>query len=222
MNKTIALIPARLGSQRLKRKNLREIEGKPIIQHAIEKCISAGIFDDVFVNSESEIFKPIAEHAGAKFHLRPKHLGDDKSTSEQYITEFLQKHNCERLVQVHSIAPLLSTKDIKDFVSHFISSDLDVLLSVTREQIECLYDSKPLNFTFEEKTNSQELKPVERITWSITGWKSSTFLEAVKQGKCATYSGKVDTFPLPREAGHIIKTEDDLRIAQALWSARNS
>lgn len=215
------MIPARLGSQRLKQKNLREIEAKPIIEHAIEKCVLAGLFDDVFVNSESEIFREIAERAGAKFHLRPTHLGDNNSTSEQYITEFLQKHNCDRLVQVHSIAPLLSTRDISDFVSHFKSSDLDVLLSVTLEQIECLYESQPLNFTFSEKTNSQDLKPVERITWSITGWRSATFLKAIEEEKCATYSGKVGTFALPREAGHIIKTEDDLRIAQALWDARN-
>ncbi len=213
------MIPARMGSQRLKLKNLRELSGVPLITHAIRKCIAAKIFDNIWVNSEHPAFGKIAIEEGVNFHKRPKELANNTATSEDFIYEFVKSHSCEYLFQVHSIAPLLSPDQIKRFVKAMIDGDCDVLLSVVNEQIECTIDSKPINFTYEQKTNSQELKPVQRITWSITGWRSSTYIKAYESGRCATYAGKVKIHPIDRIAGHIIKTEEDLLLAEAMLKA---
>jgi CMP-N-acetylneuraminic acid synthetase len=212
----IAMIPARMGSQRLKQKNLREIHGVPIITRAIRKCKEAGVFDEIHVNSEHPDFGKIARQEGVLFHQRPEELGSHTATSEQYIYEFLTHHDCEFLIQVHSIAPLLTTEEIREFAVFFPDSPYDVLLCVVNEQIECSYQGKPINFTYEEKTNSQDLDPVQRITWSITGWKRSTYLNAFESGQCATYAGAVGFYPISRPAGLIIKTEEDLNMAAAL------
>ena len=98
-----------------------------------------------------------------------------------------------------------------------ISRGIDTMLSVVPENIECTYEGKPINFSFNSKTNSQELKPILRISWSITGWRRESYIKAYENGQCATYSGNVDFYPISREAGHIIKTEEDLRIAEALF-----
>ena len=55
--KIIAMIPARLGSQRLKQKNLQLLNGIPLISHAINKAKNSNIFNEIWVNSESLIFK---------------------------------------------------------------------------------------------------------------------------------------------------------------------
>ena len=212
----IAMIPARMGSQRLKKKNLRKLNGIPLITHAIRKCIAANIFDEIWVNSEHPTFGKIAQKEGVNFHKRSKKLANNMATSENYIYDFLKNHSCDYLFQVHSIAPLLTTKQVTDFVSHQLTSEYDVLLSAVIEQIECAIEGSPVNFSFDEKTNSQELTPVQRITWSITGWKSKTFIDAYEAGRCATYSGKVEIYPIDRMAAHIIKCEEDLRIAEAL------
>ena len=213
----LAMIPARMGSQRLARKNLRELAGVPIVTRAIRKCLATGVFDEVWLNSEHEDFKQIAKEEGAGFHKRPEHLGSNQATSEQYVAEFLQMHECDYLVQVHSIAPLLKTDEVTRFVEAMTKDDADVMLSCEEVLIECALDGNPVNFSFSEKTNSQDLHPIQRISWSITGWRSSTYLTAVESGKCATYAGKVDFFPINPMASHIIKTEEDLRIAEALW-----
>jgi hypothetical protein len=83
-------------------------------------------------------------------------------------------------------------------------------------------NNNPVNFNFNTKINSQELDPIQRITWSITGWKADTYLDAFNKNKCATYSGKVGFYPIDRLAGHIIKREEDLMIAQALYPLRIS
>lgn len=215
--KIIAMIPARMGSQRLKQKNLREIDGVPIITRAIRKCKEAGVFDEIYVNSEHPDFGDIAKQEGVLFHQRPEELGNHTATSEQYVYEFLTHHDCEFLIQVHSIAPLLTIEEIKGFTTFYSDSPYDVLLSVVNEQIECAYKGEPVNFTYNEKTNSQDLEPVQRITWSITGWKRSIFLKASDSGKCATYAGRVGYYPISRTAGLIIKTEEDLKMAEALY-----
>jgi hypothetical protein len=97
-----------------------------------------------------------------------------------------------------------------------LNSSYDVLLSVVNEQIECALDGKPINFTTDRKINSQELTPVQRVTWSITGWQASVYITAYETGQCATYVGHVGYYPIDRLAGHVIKTKEDLQIAEAL------
>ncbi len=216
----IAMIPARMGSQRLARKNLQELDGLPLIVHAIRKALEAGIFDQVWVNSEHPRFGEIAREAGVPFHQRPAHLANDQATSEEYVEEFLQAHPCDLLFQVHSIAPLLTAEEIREFVADMETRNLDVLLSVVNEQIECLYEEQPVNFSFDRKENSQNLRPVQRVTWSITGWRRSTYLAARAAGRCATFAGRVGVHPIRRMAGHIIKTAEDLEIARIFLESR--
>lgn len=216
----IAMIPARMGSQRLKQKNLRTIGGVPAITRAIRKCQAAGCFDAIWVNAEHERFGAIAAEEGVQFHKRAENLADHVATSEEYIHDFLSAHACERLFQVHSIAPLLTISQIRGFAEHMMTAAVDTLLSCTLEQIECAYENAPVNFTFAEKTNSQDLQPIQRVTWSITGWRSATFLEAANAGRTATYAGDVGFYAIDRLGGHIIKTEEDLQIAEALLPLR--
>jgi len=215
--KIFAMIPARMGSQRLPKKNLALIDGAPLISHAIRKCNALGLFDEVWVNSEHPDFAGYAQVEGAHFHRRPEALGDNAATSEQFVAEFLRKHDCEFVVQVHSIAPLLTRKDLARFVETVKSNEFDAVMSVVDENLECMFDDEPVNFTFAEKQNSQDLRPVRRIVWAATAWRKSTFLAAADSGKCATYAGRIGLVAVNRMAGHVIKTQEDLDFARALW-----
>lgn len=212
----IAMIPARMGSQRLKQKNLALLDGVPLIARAIRKCKDAGCFDEIWVNSEHPDFGEIAQQEGVQFHRRPEALANNTATSEQFVHEFMKKHPCERVFQVHSIAPLLPAFRVREFVEAMAAAKVDVMLSCVLEQIECACNDVPVNFSFDVKTNSQDLKPIQRITWTITGWRSSTYVAAFEAGKTATYAGRVGFFAVDRIEGHVIKTQEDLDIAKAL------
>ena len=213
----IAMIPARMGSQRLKQKNLLPLQGVPLLVHAVRKCLAAGVFDEVWVNSEHDTFGEMAVAEGAHFHKRPAELANNVATSEQFVAQFLETHPCDRLFQVHSIAPLLTVGEITRFTEEMASGDYDVMLSVVDEPLEAFCRGEPVNFTLSEKTNSQDLPPVRRVAWSITGWRSSTYLSAFKGGQCATYAGKIGLNSINRLAGHVIKTAEDLALAEALY-----
>ncbi|MEX0298264.1 MAG: NTP transferase domain-containing protein [Kordiimonas sp.] len=216
--KFIAMIPARLGSQRLKQKNLQKINGIPLIAHAVRRCREAGVFDEIWVNTESDDIAEAAVAEGAQYHKRPENLADNNATSEQFVYEFLKAHECDVVFQVHSIAPLLTSSDIKRFVEQFATLNPNTMLSCIEDQIEVAYGGAPVNFTFDEKTNSQDLAPVQRITWSITAWRSEAYRAAYEAGKTATYTKPIAIHAVDAISGHVIKTSQDLEIADALLS----
>ena len=67
----IAVIPARGGSERLPGKNIKPFHGKPILAYSIETARESGLFEEIWVSTESEEIGMIAESLGAKRHRRP-------------------------------------------------------------------------------------------------------------------------------------------------------
>ena len=174
--KVVCMIPARLGSQRLKKKNLKTINGLSLIGHAIRKSFDSKSFDSVWVNSESEEIGRIAQEEGINFYKRSSELANNSATSEDFIYDFSKKHRMlDFVVQVHSIAPLLSVRDIREFVDKIKSGSADVYLSYEPIQIESSYQNNPVNFTLSEKTNSQELQPIQGVSWSLS-WKEKRLI----------------------------------------------
>lgn len=216
------MIPARLGSQRLKQKNLQLFNGKPLIENAIEKAKEVDFFDEIWVNSESEQFGEIAQKQEVNFHKRPKELAGNTATSEDFIYEFLTHHECDYIVQLHSIAPLITIDEIYFFVQQIVNIEAEIHLAVEAIQIECFYENQPVNFDLTTKTNSQDLIPVERISWAITAWKANTFLQNYREGNCATYGGKINKIHLSSEANLVVKTINDLKLARSIYNVKNS
>ena len=68
--KTVCMIPARLGSSRVKKKNLRLINGKPLISYIIDTVKQCDCFDEIYLNSEALIFKEIADQHSISFYKR--------------------------------------------------------------------------------------------------------------------------------------------------------
>ena len=221
MTRIIAMIPARLGSQRLKQKNLLKLAGEPMIVHAIRKAKSLSCFDEVFVNSDADIFGEIAQKEEVKFHKRPKHLGGNNATSEHFVNEFLTVHDTDYIVQIHSIAPLLKLEEIDNFTKKLVGDSLNTLLSGTLEQIQCMYEIQPINFSFDLMDATQELKPVQKITWSLTGWNARTYKDHFNAKKCATFHGKIDFFPLCKTSGMVVKLQEDYELVKTIYEAEN-
>ena len=140
------MIPARIGSTRFKMKNLAMLDGKPMIAYAIRAALSSNVFDKVIVNSDSEVFRSIAEEYGAEFYLRPKYLGGSTVKSDDVVIDFIEKYPCDIVVWENPIAPLQTIEDVQNTIQHFFSNDLDSLFTVKNERIQCVYDNQPVNF----------------------------------------------------------------------------
>ena len=217
----IAMIPARLGSKRLKQKNLRELHGRTLVEFAVERALHSGVFSEVWVNSEADVFAPYAEKHGAKFHLRPEWLSRDDVTSEDFVMEFIDTHPCDYVVQVHSIAPLLKASEIRQFVQELNTRKYSTLLSNITTPLQCAMNNEPVNFSYDRMEMTQSLSPIQIITWSITGWDTKAYKARYDAKTCATFSPPVGYFEVDKLSGLVVKTEEDFQIIEAVANSVN-
>lgn len=90
--KDICIIPARLGSKRIKEKNIKKFLGRPIISRVIEMALKSKCFKEVFVSTESKKIKIISEKAGANVpFLRDKFLSKDNIGTGEVAKHFILK-----------------------------------------------------------------------------------------------------------------------------------
>ena len=87
----ICLIPARGGSKRIPRKNIKLFHGKPLIAWSIENAIKSDIFDQIYVSTDDDEIAQIAKEYGAKIpFLRPRNISDDHSNDDDVRNHFLK------------------------------------------------------------------------------------------------------------------------------------
>jgi CMP-N-acetylneuraminic acid synthetase len=215
------MIPARLGSQRIPKKNLRYIHGKPLIRYPIELALKLDVFDGVWVNTEDVGLGRAVEKMGAKFHKRPAFLADNTATNRDFTYEFLKHHECDYVVMINTTSPLVTVETARKFVEYLFKNDFDTLLSVSSERAEVFFNDKPLNFSFDKKVNSQLLEPVEKIVWSLTAWKRDKFIDLHERDKNPVFGGKIGKFDIPLDEACDIDTEEDWRIAEGIFLSRD-
>ena len=89
--RAVALIPARSGSKRVVDKNIRPLDGHPLIAYSIQSALDSGIFASVMVLTDSERYAAIARHYGADIpFLRPEEISGDKSPDIEWVEFTLQ------------------------------------------------------------------------------------------------------------------------------------
>jgi len=216
----IAMIPARMGSVRIPRKNVRYLGGKPLLAHAVDLAVGSGLFDEVWVNTESELLGELGVSHGAMFHKRPERLATGDAKNHDFTYEFLKAHPCDYVVMVNTTSPLVRPGTLAKLVSLVKSGEFDTVLSVVEEQAESFFDESPVNFGLDEKINSQDIKPISKVIWALTAWRSQPFLELYEAGQTPTFGGKLGLFPIPKDESCDLDTPEDWAIAEGMLLAR--
>lgn len=218
--KIIAMIPARLGSKRIPKKNLRYLGDKPLIQYPIDLALQVPELEEIWVNTESDELGKVIQGMGAGFHRRPAEFSSDNSTNREFTYHFLCQHKCDYVIMVNSTSPLLRLETLQRFIQFVNAHDYDTVLSTVSEKAETFFQGKPLNFNINNKVNSQMLDPVEKTIWALTAWKRETFMRLEQEGACPVFGGKLATFPIPKDESCDLDTEEDWHIAEGAIQAR--
>ncbi len=119
MAKKLAIIPARIGSSRIKKKNVKNLAGRPIIYYSIKQAIESKLFDKIHISTDSEEISKISENMGVKVDFfRPKKLSTDKSILSDVINftldEFKRRgEEYKYFCMLWPTSPLREIKDIK-------------------------------------------------------------------------------------------------------------
>ncbi|WP_026784379.1 pseudaminic acid cytidylyltransferase [Pleomorphomonas koreensis] len=116
----LAIIPARGGSKRIPRKNIRPFHGRPIIGWSIEAAKRSGLFDLIVVSTDDEEIAGIALQEGAEVpFMRPADLADDQSSSDAVVAHAIatlrsQGLRFEDVCCIYATAPLLTVEALRE------------------------------------------------------------------------------------------------------------
>jgi len=134
--RALALIPARSGSKRIRNKNIKLLNGQPLIAYSISSAIQSKIFDDIIVSTDSKEYKKIAEYYGANVYLRPKQISADNSPDIEWVEHVLNNNEIkEKKYDYFSIlrpsSPFRMPATIKRAIKRFLkSTNVDSLRAV--------------------------------------------------------------------------------------------
>jgi N-acylneuraminate cytidylyltransferase len=137
MARAIAIIPARGGSKRIPRKNIKDFFGKPLIAYSIQTALESKLFDKVIVTTDDEEIAKIAKEYGAEVpFMRPKELSDDFTGTGDVIKHAInylkgRGEEFDYVCTIYATAPLLDSKYLVEGFKKLKESDAVNAFSAT-------------------------------------------------------------------------------------------
>jgi len=225
----IAVIPARGGSKRIPRKNIKEFCGKPMIAWSIEAAMASDVFDRILVSTDDDEIADIATQFGAEVpFVRPKKLSDDFVGTTEVIAHavaWVQEQQTEVTAAccIYATAPLLQPSDIVRGLQMLQSGDWDYAFSVTdfsspifRAFKQSMHGGVEMIFPEHFQTRSQDLPHVMHDAAQFYWGRSSAWLNQKR-----IFSDQSVPVFIPRTNVQDIDTQDDWLIAEQLFKIRS-
>lgn len=217
-----AMITARIGSERLKMKNLALIDGKPMVSYAINAAKNSGVFNRIVLNSDNPIFEKMAERYGVEFYLRPKELGASHIKIDDVIMDYMDNNDCDVLAIVNTPSPLQTPEEVAKGLKYFIDNDFDSMISVQEHYNHAIYNETPINFDCDVPfQRTQDLVPVGLLIYSLMVYKKTSFTDEYKQKGHAMFCGKTGYFKASKESALLVKTEEDIKLIDRIMRSKN-
>jgi len=216
----IAIIPARGGSKRVPRKNIRGFCGQPIMAYSIQAALASGLFDIVMVSTDDEEIAETAREYGAGVPFkRSRKNADDYASTADVVLEVLEQfksleYDFEQLCCIYPTAPFVTAEKLKrgmallteqvDYVLPVVQYSYNPLRAVViRDNCVCMRDPRFLN------TRSQDLEPLYHDCGQFYCAKTEAFL------RDKTLLGeKTVPFVLTVSEVHDIDTLEDWKLAE--------
>ena len=222
----VCIIPARGGSKRIPKKNIREFCGKPMIAYSIDAARACGIFDRIIVTTDSAEIKSVAERYGAEVpFLRPAELSDDHASTDSVILHVLKwlKGNGaqpEYACCLYATAPFVQPDYLIQGLDVLKSSHATSAFSVTSFPFSIFRGMKinsggslEMFWPKHRLTRSQDLPEAYHDAGQFYWLNVSRYLESPK-----VYAPDSMPVVLPRHLVQDIDTEEDWIRAELMYS----
>ncbi len=219
--RVVCLIPARGGSKRIPRKNIRQFHGKPLIAWSIEAAFSSALFDEVYVSTDDPEIAQTAITYGANIpFIRPQSLSDDFATDHDVRHHFLSWSESnslclDTLCYLYPTAPFITPQVLKQCYRLLVESEATQVQTITTysypvQRSLAKDQSGHISFQWEEysSTRSQDLPELYHDAAQCY------FYDLRHSNRKPLHLG----FELPRIVCHDIDTLEDLQIAEHMFT----
>jgi pseudaminic acid cytidylyltransferase len=185
----LAVVPARGGSKRIPRKNIKLFGGKPILSYAVSVARASGLFDAIVVSSEDAEILALAEDLGAKPLHRPDELADDYTPTVPVIAHAISV--CESwgwqpdpVCCIYPAVPFLQPQDLVNALSMLDQREADYIFPVVafpspiQRALRLAGDGKVTPFFVgDEYTRTQDLEPAYHDAGQFYWGRTSAWVE---------------------------------------------
>lgn len=226
----LAVIPARGGSKRIPRKNVREFCGRPMIAWSIEAALQSGCFDKIVVSTDDDEIAAISVAEGAEVPFRrPSNLSDDYTATSPVVAHAIQWCSDagsppDKVCCLYATAPFVNPVDIVQGLRQLEASDADFAFSVTSypfpiQRAVRVNESGRVSMFQPEHflTRSQDLEEAYHDAGQFYWGTATAWLE-----NRPIFSAKSAAVFLPRHRVQDIDTPEDWQRAELMFSVIRS
>lgn len=203
----VAFIPARGGSKGIPKKNLIQINNKPLIQYTIEAALKSNV-NEVWVSSDDNDILEISNNIGAKTILRPDNISLDNSSSELALLHFANKIKFNKMIFLQATCPLTIPEDINQCLEKLNNYESVITVSETTQNI--WFGNSP-QYDLKNRKRRQEKKKIFIETGAIFG----TYRDHLIKNK-NRISGNIGFVEVPKKRSIDIDDYEDLYIVNKL------
>ncbi len=225
----LALIPARGGSKRIPRKNIKNFFGKPIIEYSICAALNSGCFDEVIVSTDDLEIAEISKNLGAKVpFLRPSTISDDYSTTADVVKHAISWYEeigqkIQYVCCIYATSPFIRSADIVEGLSRLTDTqDAMYAFSITSFpfpiQRGVIFDNGKIKALYPEYSSvrSQDLPEAFHDAGQFYWGKAAAYLSDVP-----LFSEASVGIEIPRYRSQDIDTLDDWKRAEVMYKVLN-
>lgn len=215
--KISAYIPARIGSNRIAAKNVRLLNGIPLVAYAINVLKKCSVFDSVFVNTDSHEIGRIASDYGIPSYVRRKDLATSATSTDEIVYDFLKNVDCDAVAVINPTAPFLKPETVEAAVREFNLKRPSSLFSVSSVRRHSLFKGAWVNVDPAKKSpRTQDLDPVFYVNFVIAIFDAVQAVRRFEECGSFLYAGDVRFYEIPEGEAFDIDYEHEFRLAEAM------
>lgn len=228
MKKPIVIIPARGGSKRIPKKNIKMFAGKPIIGYPIKELQDSNQFESIYVSTDDPEIAQISEFFGAKVPgLRPSSLADDFITTVEVIGSEIIRFKLDTdpnlvVCCVYPGTPMLKSQQVINAVSSLVTGNWDYIISAKKidllVQRSFFVNSRKqihLHFPKYESSRTQDLEPSYEDAGQFYCGKAINWVS-----KVPIFSSNSTIYEMKEEGIYDIDTNEDWKKAETFFKSR--
>lgn len=175
--RTVALIPIKMNSERLPKKNIKEFKnGNPLITYILDTLLNVNKIDDIYVYCSSD---DIVQYlpTGVKFIKRDTYYDLNTTKFNEVLTSFAKIVDADTYILTHATAPFISAESITKGIVAVNELGYDSAFSVKKIQEFLWEEGKPLNYSLDNIPRTQDIKPIFAETCGLYVYPKNLILE---------------------------------------------
>jgi len=231
--RVLAVIPARGGSRRVPRKNLRDVAGKPLVAHAVEQVGEASVVDEAVVSTDDPEIRSVARKYGGNVPFeRPARLATDTAASVDVVAHALdwfaaRDETFDVVAMVQATVPFRTPADVDGAIRALYEADADSVVTVSEfgapplwsvavDDDDLLYPQfQPDVLWADEVPRSQDLPRLLHPNGAVLAVRTAVFAE-----QRSFYTERTTGYEMPPSRSIDVDNEFDLDLARALAAYR--